>query len=71
MAPVLAGLVLGAAGAAALTRFLSSMLFGVSAIDPTTYVSVAIVLATAGAIACFLPARRAAAVDPMRALRIE
>jgi putative ABC transport system permease protein len=71
MAPVLAGLVLGAAGAAALTRFLSSMLFGVSAIDPTTYVSVAIVLATAGAIACFRPARRAAAVDPMRALRIE
>jgi ABC-type antimicrobial peptide transport system permease subunit len=71
MAPVLAGLVLGAAGAAALTRFLSSMLHGVSASDPTTYIGVALVLAASGAIACFRPARRAAAVDPMRALRIE
>jgi putative ABC transport system permease protein len=68
---VLAGLVLGVAGALALTKVLAGMLFNVRASDPVTFVAVCALLAAVGAMACYLPARRAAKVDPMVALRAE
>jgi putative ABC transport system permease protein len=68
---VLAGLVLGVAGALALTKVLGGMLFNVRASDPVTFVAVCTLLAAVGAMACYLPARRAARVDPMVALRAE
>ena len=65
------GAAIGIAGAIAATRVLSAFLFGVSATDPTTYVLVALVLGGAAFIASWLPARRAAAVDPVEALRAD
>jgi putative ABC transport system permease protein len=64
-----AGIVLGIVGALALTRFLEAMLFDVSALDPTTFVAVPAMLVSVAALATFLPARRAARVDPATALR--
>ena len=63
------GVVLGVAGAFGVTRFLGSFLFGVSPMDPTTLAGVAFVLVTVTIVASWLPALRAARVDPMAALR--
>ncbi|HEY7057491.1 MAG TPA: ABC transporter permease [Vicinamibacterales bacterium] len=68
---VLVGLAVGVAVSFASTRLLRSQLFGVGSIDLLAYAVVALVLATVGLLACYVPARRAAGVDPMRALRIE
>ncbi|HEX7117854.1 MAG TPA: ABC transporter permease [Longimicrobiales bacterium] len=71
MAVALAGLAIGLAAAAALSRTLSGLLFELSPTDPPTYGAVAVVLAGVAALATFLPARRAASVDPVEALRDE
>jgi putative ABC transport system permease protein len=65
------GLGLGVLGALLLTRFLSTLLYGVSAHDPLTFGAIALLLALTAALACLLPARRAARVDPTSALRAE
>jgi predicted permease len=65
------GMAIGLTAAAGLTRLMSSLLFGVSPMDPLTYVSVLIILAASAVLASYLPARRAAAVDPVEALRAE
>ncbi|HYK62886.1 MAG TPA: ABC transporter permease [Bryobacteraceae bacterium] len=65
------GLALGLAGAFGMTRLMSSLLFGVTALDPIAYAAAAAVLITAAALASYLPARRATAVDPVEALRAE
>ena len=65
------GAAIGLAGALALTRWMSSLLFGVSATDPATYVIVLLVALGAAVLACSIPASRAARVDPLIALRYE
>jgi predicted permease len=67
----LVGVVIGALLALALTRSLSSFLYGVSPFDPVTFGGIAMLLIAVTALASYLPARRAAGVDPMRALREE
>lgn len=67
----LLGIVAGLAGAWALTRLMSSLLFGVTPTDSVTLVSVVLTLATVALLACYLPARRATKVDPLVALREE
>jgi ABC-type antimicrobial peptide transport system permease subunit len=71
MAPVLAGLVVGMAGALALGRLSAGLLFGVPPHDPATLAAAAAVLGLAALLACALPARRAARIDPAQALRDE
>ena len=65
----LAGLVIGVAGAFALTRLMSSILFGVGATDPVIFVAVPLILVLVAAAACLIPARRATRVDPIVVLR--
>jgi len=67
----LTGLALGITASLALTRYLRSVLFGVTATDVVTYVSVALLLCMVSLFACYIPARRATKVDPMDALRHE
>jgi putative ABC transport system permease protein len=71
MSLVLIGVVLGVAGAYAVTRTIRSLLFEVGTTDPLTFVLVSMLLAIVGFIACYLPARRATKVDPLVALRYE
>jgi predicted permease len=65
------GAIIGLGAAAGLTRLMSSLLFGVAALDPVTYVGVAAILIAAAALASYLPARRATRVDPLDALRAD
>ncbi len=71
LAVALIGVVVGAAGALAATRVLSSLLYGVSSMDPLTLGVVSLVLIAIALLATYLPARRAARIDPMTALRCE
>jgi len=68
---VLAGLAIGLAGAFALTRVLTGFVYQVSVTDPITFTVLSLLLVAVAVLACYLPARRAAKVDPMVALRCE
>jgi ABC-type antimicrobial peptide transport system permease subunit len=63
------GIVIGVAGAVAVTRYLRAMLFEVKPIDVVTFVGVALILTAVVLIACLIPARRATKIDPLEALR--
>jgi hypothetical protein len=65
------GALLGLGGALAFTRLLKTLLFGVSATDPLTFIVIAAVLIIVAMLACWIPARRAASMDPLVALRVE
>jgi len=67
----LIGVGIGAAVAFGVTRLMSKMIYGVSAHDPITFLSVAFVLSFVAVIACYFPARRATRTDPLTALRYE
>ena len=71
MTLALGGLAVGLLASLALTRLLSSLLFEASPRDPVTFTTVAAVLVSVAFLACYIPARRAASVDPTVALRYE
>ena len=68
---ILLGLAIGLIGAYLATRVMASLLFGVTAKDPFTFVAVSVLLAIVALLACYIPALRATKVDPMDALRCE
>lgn len=68
---VLIGVGISLVAAFILTRMMSSLLFGISASDPTTFIAISLVLITVAVLASYIPARRATRVDPMIALRYE
>jgi putative ABC transport system permease protein len=65
------GLAIGLLGAAALTRVLQGLLFGIEALDPLTFIATSAMLFIVGLTAAYLPARRAAGLDPMTSMRAE
>jgi len=65
------GVVLGLVASFGLTRLLSGLLFGVSAVDLTTFATISLLLVFVSLLACYLPARRAMRIDPLSALRYE
>jgi putative ABC transport system permease protein len=65
------GLLLGLVGAAWLGQLLSGLVFGITAMDPPTFIAVSVLLTAVAAAACYVPARRAAQVDPVAALKYE
>jgi putative ABC transport system permease protein len=71
MSLALMGAAIGLAGAVAITRVMSSLLFGVTSTDATTFTGVSALLIVVAFVACFIPARRATKVDPLMALRYE
>jgi ABC-type antimicrobial peptide transport system permease subunit len=71
MAIAVVGVALGLAGAFALTRFMRTLLYGVQASDPATFAAIAATLTIVALVACFVPARRAARIDPIVSLRTE
>jgi putative ABC transport system permease protein len=71
MRPIAVGVIVGTVGALALTRTLDRLLFGLEPTDPVTFVGAVIVLSSVALAACWLPARRAALLDPVAALRMQ
>ena len=71
MTLVAAGIVFGVAASIGLTRLMATLLYGVSATDPLTFFALSIALLAVAFVACWLPARRASAVDPIVALHAE
>jgi ABC-type antimicrobial peptide transport system permease subunit len=65
------GAAIGLSAAAGLMRLMKSQLFGISPLDPMTYIAVPVVLVMAAVLASYLPARRASSVDPVEALKAE
>jgi putative ABC transport system permease protein len=68
---IVAGVMAGVMGALALTRLLSSMLYGVGTTDPLTFASVSLLLTAVALLACYVPARRVVRMNPLLALRCE
>ena len=71
MTMTIVGTAIGVAASAALARLMSSLLFGVSAVDPATFVAIPLLLMAVALVACYVPARRAMRVDPLQTLRSE